>query len=541
MSSQAVAISLDEEVINEIGTQTLARFGLNIFSLNTYGAYSSSSQSTNVVSTTYNQHKNNDKCYGQTFEDIDVGQRNIKSSLFGAGEQSYTTDTLADIRKVVEINESSKNIANLNQKDREKYDFIMANFPDEVQKFRGSSLEQHASKNDPSTDVVTFDKNGKVTEKSQHKVIKNTKDLLKDRYLENNDVFTVPFDDYKNHKEGLEKIIANPRNPQEAQKAQKALTMLNKNNVTNRVMCENPKTTAILMQSSAAAGHVTQAGLSDAIVVALSTLANGAIFEIKDAFSGKNDIPITTRIKRLIEKVIEEFKKTFHRGASFGVLEIGIDILEQIFKSIFSKIKSLFQAGKNALKSIYNAIYSYITGEIKSFKDLLSTVLKGLFSAGIIIGSVVLEAKLEIFLAPILTPVVAAFIAPALTIVIGSLAVVLSARAINTALNALFGAFAQRDIAKMKAEQIHTICERLLPDLIEDNKQLSKLIETHFKERKVSLEKSFFDFKNGLMLQDIQNVLNGLIGINSSYNKKLQFETFKEFDSLMLSDKPFKF
>jgi hypothetical protein len=242
-----------------------------------------------------------------------------------------------------------------------------------------------------------------------------------------------------------------------------------------------------------------------------------------------------------MEKVIEEFKKTFHRGASFGTLEIGIDILEQIFESIFSKIKSLFQAGKNALKSIFNAIYSYITGEIKSFKDLLSAVLKGLFSAGIIIGSVVLEAKLELFLAPILTPVVAAFIAPALMIIVGSLAVVLSAKAIDTALNALFGAFAQRDIAKMKAEQIYAICERLLPDLIEDNRQLSKLIEKHFKERKVSLEKSFSDFKNGLMLQDIQNVMNGLIGINSSYNKKLQFETFKEFDSLMLSNKPFKF
>ncbi|WP_181371313.1 hypothetical protein [Helicobacter pylori] len=31
-----------EEVIEEIGTQTLARLGLNIFSLNTYKAYGAS-------------------------------------------------------------------------------------------------------------------------------------------------------------------------------------------------------------------------------------------------------------------------------------------------------------------------------------------------------------------------------------------------------------------------------------------------------------------------------------------------------------------
>ena len=36
-----------EEIIDEIGTQTLARFGLNIFSLNTYAGYGASVKMTN--------------------------------------------------------------------------------------------------------------------------------------------------------------------------------------------------------------------------------------------------------------------------------------------------------------------------------------------------------------------------------------------------------------------------------------------------------------------------------------------------------------
>ena len=35
--------------------------------------------------------------------------------------------------------------------------------------------------------------------------------------------------------------------------------------------------------------------------------------------------------------------------------------------------------------------------------------------------------------------------------------------------------------------------------------------------------------------------MSGLIGINSMYGAKLQYETFEEFDDFMLSDKSFKF
>lgn len=549
--------AIHEEIINEIGTQTLAKFGLNIFSLNTYGAYNTSVKSTNIISKSHqrqNQSKKDNETKdekrgrenasrGQLFEDIDVGQRNIKDSLFNTGEKTYTTDELADIQNVANQIRDGKKLDNMNQKDREKFEFIMTNYHDEVNSINSNQeMQENAKKHDPSTDTVTFDKDGKVIEKSQHKVIRNTKDLLKDRYLGNNDVLTMPFDDYKEHKENLEKMIENPKiDLQQKEKAQKALSMLNKNNVTNRLMCDNPKTTAVITQSITASGHIAQAGLSDAIVVALSTLANGAIYEIKDAFSGEKDISITQRIKRLLKKVIEEFQKTFKRGASFGALDVGVGILSQIFKSISSKLTTLWKSIRTSMKSIFNAIYSYFTGEIKSYQELISTIIKGLLSAILVVGTVALETQLEAFLAPIVTPTVASFLAPALAIVIGSIAVVITMKSVDMALNALFGVFSQRDLAKRKAEEIKELCAELLPDLIAEKEELKELIAKTYKERKLTFDKSFSEFKEGLSTSNIESVMSGLIGINSMYNKKLQFATFEEFDDFMLSDESFKF
>lgn len=92
------------------------------------------------------------------------------------------------------------------------------------------------------------------------KVIKNANDLLDEKYLSNDDEIKVPFDDYVKHKENLEKMINDENLPQEKrEKAKKALDMLNSNNLTNRIMSENPKTTAFITQSVVASTHIVQA------------------------------------------------------------------------------------------------------------------------------------------------------------------------------------------------------------------------------------------------------------------------------------------
>lgn len=485
--------SLHQEIINEIGTQTLARFGLNIFNLNSYAGYEASVKGTENVFDAYSKHKNNPNYFGQTFEDLDVTQRNIDAAKHNEDYRFDTTDNLGDV-------------------------------------------------NHPVTDVRKYNSDGEVLENYQHKVIKDSTGLFgKDNKYLQNDKIIVAKDDYPKHKNYLEKMIQNSKDPQTRKNAQELLSKLEPSTIS-RKEAVNARTTALKLQGKEALQNITQTGLSDGIIVALSSLANGAIYEIKDAFSDNGEnIPINQRIKRLLKKILDDFSKAFKRGASFGALDTGIGILSQIFKSISSKLMTIWKSLRTAAKSIFNAIYSFITGEIKTYKELISVIIKGLLSAILIVGTITLETQIEAFLAPIVTPVVASVLAPALSIVIGSIAVVISMKTVDMALNALFGTFSQAKLAQMKAEKVKEICAELLPNLIAEKNELKELIDKTYKERKLTFEKSFNEFQNGLQHKDIDNIMCGLISINAMYDQKLQYETFEEFDSFMCSNNSFKF
>lgn len=545
--------ALHEEIIEEIGTQTLARFGLNIFSLDTYNAYGESVKMSNEARRSFSQHKNNDKAFGQHFEEFDSGLNNIKSALFDTGEMTYTTDTLYEIQKVQNIIKNGKKLKN--PKDKAKFDFILTNYGEEVKNMdfnkpdiqaliqsdtregSGKSLKNHTN-----TDQVSFDKNGNIIKKAQLKVIKNTNDLLDEKYLSNNDEIKVPFDDYVKHKENLEKMINDESLPQEKrEKAKKALDMLHSNNLTNRIMCENPKTTAFITQSVAASAHIVQAGASDAIVVALSTLASGAVYEIKDALSGDSNISIAQRIKRLISQMIQKLqvvKGAFVRGAGFGAIDAVVGILGQIFQSIAGKLKAIWKSIRTAAKSIFNAICDYITGKISSFERLLSVIIKGFFSAGIIIVSVALETKLQAELSLLVTPLVAAFVAPALTIIIGSIAVVAMSKTVDLALETLFGVFAQAEIAKKRYEEIEALCEEMLPKIIEDRKKLEAMMKQEHFERKLKFETSFASYQKALLNKDNKQNFKYLNEICKLYGGELKkIENNEELKALLEDNK----
>lgn len=538
-----------KEITDEIGTQTLARFGLNIFSLNTYGAYGASVKTSNESKRVYNQHKNNPQAFGQYFEELDIGVSNIKSALFNNGEKTYTTDTLYEIQKAQNLQKSSKKIENLNPKDRAKFEFIMANYGDEVKNMdfnspdiqtliqsdtregKGKSLKNHTN-----TDTVTIDSKGNIIKKEQLKVIQNTNDLLKDKYLENNDSLKCPIDDYKKHKENLEKMIEDPKDERQKTKAQKVLEMLKANNVANRLICENPRTTAFIAQGAVAGGHIAQAGLSEAVVVALSTLANGAIYEIKDAFSGDSSVGIETRIKRLINAVIQKLKGAFVRGGGFGAIDAIVGILGQIFKSIAGQLKLIWANLRNATKSIYNAIYDYITGKTANFQECLKVILKGLFSAAVVVSVVGLETKLEVQLSAIITPFIASFLAPALSIIIGSIAVVLMCKSIDFGLDTLFGVFAQAEISKKRYEEIEALCAKMLPQIIENRKSLEERIrQTHY-ERVLRFDMSFNGYKEALQSKDNEKSFEYLNEICKLYGGKLQCKTIYDARKIVQRD-----
>ncbi|MDE7174337.1 MAG: hypothetical protein K2N70_08360, partial [Helicobacter sp.] len=438
---------LYEEVIDEIGTQTLARLGLNIFNVNTYAAYSASVTMTNDTARAYNQHKANAQGFGYYFEELDGGMRNVKDSLLGAGNKTYTTDTLGDIKKTQEILRDGK----LNADNRAKVDYILANYPDEVKDMDFSkgdlkelielSAKYHKDgkrelKNHTTTDTVTLDKNGNI-EKAQLKVVKKTEDLLEDKYFENNQL-RVPFEDYKKHKEELERLIAkgkdssDPKAIEKARKAEIALEKLNANNVCNRLMCENPRITAVTTQAIVASGHVAQAGASDAIVAAIATFMSCVVYEVRNMYETRaidSEISIMDRIKRLLQKVLDSFKGAFKRGAGFGMVDAAMGVLGQFFTSCVARVRTLWHNIRASAKSIYNGIYDYASGKITNMRELLSTILKSIFSAAWAVSAVALEQKLELMLP------FGAILAPLFAIAAGAFAVVLTSRGIDMVLD----------------------------------------------------------------------------------------------------------
>lgn len=567
-----------EEVIDEIGTQTLARIGLNIFSFSTYNAYGASVTMTNDVFYSLGTNKTKDTKRGDAFEILHTGTQNILYGFKKSENKVYTTDRLYQIKKVQEIDKQIRDGGHSgNNKLPKYYNFIKENYPDEVKNmdfesdeiqnltmcgnYKGNELQNHES-----TDCVTInEKNGKIIKKEQLKTTKNTEKeffrgpnpiknddgtktyIVHDdgskiyKYIENNDNMTVPFDELKPHRENLKKVINDSKtDPEKKEAAKLALEKLNKSNV-NRLMCDNPKTTAILTQSAVASSHIVSVGTSDGVVVALSTLANGTIYEIKDMFSENGEkISITQRLKRLIKKVIEAFKSTFKRGAGFGGIDAIVGVLSQIFKSISVKIKYIWKNLRSSAKSIYNAIYDFITGKTKTYRDLVSAIIKALFSFTTIISSIGLEAKIEAVLSPIITPMIASFVAPVLAIVVGAFAVVLGTRAIDSAINSLFGVYADLIKSRERRAEIEKVIDEFLPQLVEDNEKLETLIKTKFKDMKLKLDSSFEDLQNAIIGSNSILFINSLVQINGVYGQKLKYVSFKEFDQAMLSDNVIK-
>ncbi len=529
---------LYEEVIDEIGTQTLARFGLNIFSFSSYAAYGASVTMTNDVARSYGQHKANTKGFGHYFEELDSGLQNVADSFLNTGNKTYTTDTLADIKYVQGLLASKKKLENLQPKDRAKVEHVLANYGDEVKNMDFQwLLDYFAQKNHNTTDTVTFDEYGNIVNTSQLKAVKDTNKLLKDRYLFGLvHEIKVPFDDYKKHKEQLEKWIEegrnskNPKTKERAYKAGIALRMLNANNVCNRLMCENPRFMAVATQAGVGIGHAAQAGMSDAVVVAMSTLASGIVWEVKDMYASRaidSDVTIMARIERLLKRVMDTFKSTFVRGAGFGAIDAIMGIIGQIFTSVASSLKVLWKNMRASAKSIYNGIYSYVDGKITNMRELLSTILKSIFSAAWVVPVIALEQKLALIL-----PFGSLF-APIFAIVAGAFAVVLTYRSIDMALDSIFTVLIDKNEAKLRTNEIAELIAENLPTLVNEREELTRLIEATHQQRLMSLESSFADYQQANIHLDSYKITESLENICRIFGGKLPIKTMGDVRNVL--------
>ena len=578
MTQATRAKTLSDEIIEEIGNQTLARFGLNIFSLNTYAGYGAAVDAQREIGAINKIHANNDKRYGFQHEALEAGDKNIEFALksdggpYGMyldennkGNAAFRTDKLAWITQAQsgKLQTAIDDLSSREQKLQEliksgaddnkikeaqqalsesknakiKLDFINETYTKQEQEAILQQYGIQANANDTITDIKVFE-NGEITINGQLKAveIRNNSDLTKlfgkdNKYLnEDGLAIIITKDEYPKAKDLLENIIKNEKDPVKRENAKKLLDKLQPSNHTiddAKNAEEISKWNTIKM----GAAHVAMTGLSEAAVIALSIIASGAVWEIKDMFYGDKTTPLEVRAKRLWDEIVKNFKNLAHafsKGGSYAFIDMIVKDISAELRVIWSKLRS-------SAKQIYNAIYDYIIGKTKSFKELLSVILKGLISALWVSASAFISKKLEkIYLKPIM-PGFANIVAGALTIVISAFAIVLSSKAIDMALDSIFAAIAARDMAKQRADEIAELVASNLPALIAERERLELAVEEAYIERMMSLDSAFSDYANAKFGGEFSAIFTSLDNICKLHGTELKIRTKEDLKTFVNS------
>ncbi|PZT47882.1 hypothetical protein B6S12_06900 [Helicobacter valdiviensis] len=546
---------LFDELMDELSTQSLARLKLNIFDLNSYGAMVESAKLTTNMQKAIEQHGDNPNGFGQFFETLEIGKENIQSSYYKIGEKSFTTDELADIKKVYNNEEIGGKYS------QERKENILANYsPEEIKAIAtNEKLMEHATTNHNLIDVITIDKNGNITTEQLKAVNDNILGKKYNRYFEGVDSVRVDENTYNNAKEKLQQAKENYRkHPSEKNKEtlkeyEEKFTKLkmgsnkeeagytrgdekNKNHTdSDKVMKETLKN-----QAKETLNNIHQTGTSDMAVVMLSTFASGALWEIKDEFMDNNSQDFSIRIKRIITKTIEKGSDAYARGASFGIVDSLITIISQFFKKIGGRLKYLWTNIRDAAKSIWNAIYSYITGKITNYAELIKIILKSLFSAIMVGFAVALEIEISNKLKTILGETIADVLSIGISIFICSVAVILFSKTIDLTINAFFGICAAADMAKQRREEIERVYDAIMPKMIENINNLEKYITEYTINLQNMSEMSFNELQNALQGKNYIQANQGLVKLANIYGVNDLFETREYFDNFMASDETLK-
>ncbi|WP_086228228.1 MULTISPECIES: hypothetical protein [Campylobacter] len=579
MIQRARAKTISDEIIEEIGNQTLARFGINIFSLNTYAGYGAAVDAQRSIEATAKIHANNDKSYGHNFEELVVSEININNALhtdggaYGVyldenikkGDRAVRTDMLAyitqaqngELQKAIddllarqknldallaqgyttdskEVKDATSKLK-VSQNAKIKLDLVNKTYTKDEQKAILKELGIQNSANDELTDIKVFE-NGELKVNGQLKAvqIRDNSDLKKlygenNKYLNEDVKIIITKDQYQKAEELLDNIIKNEKDPVKRENAKKLLAKLESSKYTiddskNGVKISNWNTVKM------GAKHVALTGLSEAAVMALSIIASGVVWEIKDMCFGDTSTPLKVRVKRLWDEIVKNFKNLAHafsKGGTFAIVDMIVKHISAELRAIWTKLRSF-------VKQIFNSIHDYITGKIKSFREMLSMILKGLMSALWVTASVFISKQLEIYLEPIM-PGFANIVAGALTIVISAFAIVLSSKAIDMALDTIFAVIAERDMAKQRADEIAELVASNLPALIAERESLELAVEQAHIKRMMSLDSAFSDYANAKFGGEFSAIFTSLDNICKLHGTELKIRTKEDLKTFVNS------
>lgn len=542
-----------DELIEELGTQSLARFGLNIFNVDSYGVYMESSKLTTSMQKAVKQHGNNPNGFGQMFEAYEVGKQNIKNAYNKNDTRAYTTDELKEIKQVYE-NKDFKTNNDL------KKSMVTSNFSDEEIKSIATNpkLDEYAKTNHTLVDVVGVDKNGNVVKEEQLKAVDDSIfSKTYDKYFEAGVKVRVDSDTYERAENEIKQIRQNLENAPEDKKAiiQKQLDeketkfkQLEKGSdraksgyIKGEIQENGQKTntdgktalkTVYLEQVKQASINIAQTGLSDAGTVVLSTFASGVVWELRDEYLHNNHEDFLIRLQRLLKQVFVKGSESFGRGASFGLIDTTLGLAAQSLKNIGGNLRAMWTSLRNSAKSIFNAIWQFIKGEIKSFSQLIRTILKSLFSAIMVAFGFALERELSVYVGNVL--------ATGISILVCSVGVVIFSQSLDLAINGFLAICASAKMAKARREEIEALYQEIMPKMIENRLQLEAFTDEYIANLKDTSELSFADICSAVSNNNYAKADEALIKLASAYGVNDLFVSQKEFDDFMLSDEPLR-
>ena len=511
VDAQTIPPSVADDAIREIGqqvSQALLRFvpsGTGKFALDIhgavrmYGAHLQTHQSLDAarINRDGSESGNENAVRGKNLEEFHTHDQKM------ADRRSYTTDELAIMK----------------EDGDPEYDRLLRKHPE---------IDNLAQQNHEQTDVVTITRQG--IERAQVKNLDKPSDYFpafeKDA---DNERFIVPRDKYESVKADLEARAKS--GGAEGQAAQEFLQRLEPASAS-RWATQHPKWAhagEIAQDAATRAGRSIAVGV--ATDIALITIG-GVAWEIREYYRSPNAMTLWERVDRLLRVVWSKIKAAFNERAlreiGFEALSIGVSMLAAPLKMAKAAIEKIW----GVLQRLW---MDFVGGRIKGLADVVSALLKAVYSVACIGVAIAVERSLSNVLGvvpggEILSAVLAAAVAGVI-IVIGN-------RGIETIVRGLAVLSSRAELARRKRVEIEQFCDWAIPQMMADRERLEEFVDRHLAERKFALDRSFADMAAARDDGAQQRFLDALIEVNADYGKALPWRSQAEFDSRMRPEAP---
>lgn len=391
--------------------------------------------------------------------------------------------------------------------------------------------------NDEQTDVVTVTSKDRIRgqlknldPRDENRVPKNFSGYYRAFKKDiDNEEFIVP----KGYLEGVRADLKK-RAEKGDEDAKEMLPKLRESSVT-RWETENPGLAhARRFAQDAATRTGRRIGVGLATDVA-SIAIGGVAWEIREAYREPGAMTLMERVERLLRVVWSKVKAAFKDRA---LREIGFEALSMGVSVLAAPLKMARAALSRILSIVQRLWMDFVAGKIKSLADVVSAILKAVYSVACIGVAIAVERSL---MSSVLGAVPGGgMLSAVLAAAVAGMVIVIGNRGIESIVRGLAAMSARAALARRRREDIERFCAQAIPRMIADRDRLEELVDRHLAEREAALDSAFADMAAARDDEDIGSFLDGLNALNAAYGKALQWSSQAEFDDAMRSDEPLK-